>query len=106
MLTDADRARMRSELKSIIDDRPVSIVIRRGETSLAAQTVRIARVGRGARVVSGQGEEKRADVLAMGDTTFDVQPGDQFTDEGTLYQVMFVRPNRDAMVVAEAIAVQ
>ena len=97
---------MRADLQAIRDDRPASIVIRRGEASLAAQTVRIARVGRGYRSVSGQGREGRADVLAMGDATFDVQVADRFTDEGTVYEVIFVRPNKDAAVVAEAIAVQ
>jgi len=97
---------MRADLKAIRDDRPASVVIRRGETTLAAQTVRIARVGRGYRFISGQGREDRANVLAMGDTTFDVKVDDRFTHEGTVYQVIFVRPNRDAAITAEAVAVQ
>jgi hypothetical protein len=32
-----------------------------------------------------------------------VQPGDRFTDpDGNLYEIVFVRPNRRAAVVAEA----
>jgi hypothetical protein len=106
MLNDQDRARMRADLKAIRDDRPASIVIRRGETTVAAQTVRIARIRRGLEFLSGQGKEHRADAIAMGDTTFDVAIGDRFTDQGTLYEVIFVRPNRDAAIVAEVRAVQ
>lgn len=106
MLTSLDKARMRADLKAIRDDRPASIVIRRRETELGEQTVRIARVGRGMRALSGQGREMRADALAMGDETLDIKTGDRFTNEGTLYEVVFVRPNRDEMVVAEVMAVQ
>jgi sirohydrochlorin ferrochelatase len=106
MLNDLDRARMKADFKAIRDDRPASIAIRRGETELEAQTVRIARVGRGYRSMSGQGREMRADAIAMGDETLDVKTGDRFTNEGTLYEVVFVRPNKDEMVVAEIMAVQ
>lgn len=97
---------MQADLKAIRDDRPASVVIRRGETTLAAQTVRIARVGRGYNFISGQGREKRADALAMGDVTFDVQGGDRFTNENILYEVIFIRPNKDEMIVAELQAVE
>jgi len=106
MLSDAQRARMQSALLAIRDDRPASIVITRSGETLDAQTVRIARIARGRTFQSGQGREQRADVVVLGDVNFDVQVNDNFTDDGTLYKIVFVRPNRDSAVVAEATAVQ
>lgn len=106
MLDDADRDRMRAELLAMRNDRAVSIVITRAGAQLAAQTVRIARIARGRAFLSGQGREQRADTIAMGDVDFDVQVNDDFTHQGTLYKVMFIRPNKDFMVVAECQAVQ
>ena len=106
MLSDAQKARMRSALLAIRNDRPASIVITRGGSQLAVQTVRIARIARGRTFQSGQGREQRADVIVMGDVNFNVQVNDDFTSAGTLYRIVFVRPNKDFMVVAEAEAVQ
>ena len=47
MLTTSDWARMAADLEDIRGDHSASIVIRRGATTLAAQTVRIARRGSG-----------------------------------------------------------
>jgi hypothetical protein len=106
ILTDAQKERMRNALLAIRDDRPASIVITRNGEELAAQTVRIARVARGRTFQSGQGREQRADVIVMGAVDFNVQVNDDFTDEGTLYRIVFIRPNRDSAVTAEAIGVQ
>jgi len=106
MLTDADRTRMRAELLEVRNDRAVSIVITRAGSSLAAQTVRIARIARGRTFQSGQGREQRADVIVLGDVNFDVRVNDDFTSAGTLYRIVFIRPNKDFAVTAEAEAVQ
>lgn len=106
MLSEAQKARITSALLSIRDDRPASVTLTRGDETLEAQTVRIARVSRGRIFLSGQGREQRADVVVLGDADFDVQVNDDFTHEGTLYRISFVRPNRDHAVVAEAVAVQ
>jgi hypothetical protein len=106
MLNDADREFMRQGLEQVRQDREVSIVITRGGEAQPAQDVRIARIARGRTFQSGQGREQRADVIVMGSVDFDVEVNDDFTDEGTLYKVVFVRPNKDFAVTAEAIAVQ
>lgn len=106
MLNDADREFMRQGLEEVREDREVSIVITRGSTPLSAQDVRIARISRGRTFQSGQGREQRADVIVMGGVDFDVEVNDDFTEEGTLYRVVFVRPNRDFAVTAECIAMQ
>lgn len=108
MLTSGDWATISGAFSEIVNDNPVEIVIRRGSTTLTAQTVRIARQGSVAGVKDSEsGQTVRGRVVVLGSTSFDVQPGDRFNDaNGTLYQVLFVRPNRRAAVIAEAEAVE
>jgi hypothetical protein len=106
MLSEAQKLKVKNAMLAIRDDRPASIVITRAGNQLDAQTVRIARVARGRTFQSGQGREQRADVVVLGDVNFNVQVNDDFTNEGTLYRIIFIRPNRDFAVVAEAEAVQ
>lgn len=109
LLNSDDLVQMRADLAEVRGDRESSIVIRRGSTTLAAQPVRIAGAG------SAQGQEKDGDasqevrgrVVVLGSITLDIQPGDRFNDEnGLLYTVTFVWPNRSAAVIAEAEAVE
>lgn len=105
MLSGADWAQMRTELIEVRGDNSQSITIRRGGSTLAAQTVRIA--------ARGNSEAKRMDrggiaqnervVVVSGDIDFDVQIDDRFNDgNGDLYEVFFVSPNRRASVQAQA----
>lgn len=108
MLTDADRAQMTADLAAIRDERPVSIAIRRGSQTLPAQTVRIAR---GGNVQAGSTDAEAmqaafAPVVVVGDASLNIAPGDRFTVQGTLYQVVALHPNRDAGVQAQARMVQ
>jgi len=108
MLTDADRAQMIADLAAIRDERPVSIAIRRGSQTLPAQTVRIAR---GGNVQAGSTDAEAmqaafAPVVVVGDASLNIAPGDRFTVQGALYQVVALHPNRDAGVQAQARAVQ
>ena len=108
LLNSMDWTRMAADLQSIRDDNPVSIEIRRGTTTLPPQTVRLARQGTtNRRVDAGAIEQSEQRVVVLGDLTLDIQKGDRFNDEsGELYEVDFVRPNRRAMVLAEARIVQ
>ena len=108
MLTDADRAAMRAGLAEVRGDREVSVTLRRGRTTLAAQSVRVARSGTGrAMAADVEGMEAALSmVTVLGSTSFDVQPADRFTLGGVLYEVVAVHPNRDAAVMAEARMVQ
>jgi hypothetical protein len=108
VLTDADRAYMTAGLRAIRDDRPVSIVIRRGSTTLPAQTVRIAR---GGNVQAGSSDTAGtqaaiAPVVVVGDAALDIKPNDRFTVGGILYQVSAIHPNRDHGTQAQARMVQ
>lgn len=103
MLSAADWAQMQADRRAIRDDNPVAIVLRRGATTVPAQTVRLTRAGVSGRIVEGrQTQESRGRVLVWGDTTLDIQPEDRFTTAGVLYRVVLVRPNRRAGVEAEA----
>jgi len=97
VLTDADRAYMTAGLRAIRDDRPVSIVIRSGSTTLAAQTVRIARGGNvqaGSVDVAGV-QGAIVPVVVVGDAALNIRPQDRFTVGGILYEVTAIHPNRD-----------
>ncbi len=107
MLNSDDLTHMNADLMAMRGDHVVSIVLRRGETTLAAQNVRIARVARhGMPVMNGQTEENRGQALIMGDVDLDVQAHDRFTYNNVLYRIVMVRPNRTVMTVAEAVVVE
>ena len=107
MLTNDDRASMRSTKLSIISDNQKSIIIRRAGASLPAQDVRIVRTGGQGSVVSSEGTQaSKTTVLVVGGTTLDIQQGDRFTDDDVLYEVSFIRPNKTIGVTAEATAVE
>jgi len=102
-----DWAEFGAALMSVRDDNAVSITIRRGGTTLAAQSVRIARAGGRGSVPTGGGiEQANQGVVILGATTLDIQAEDRFTVSGTLYEVTVVRPNRRAATVAEGKVVQ
>ena len=104
MIGDDDIAQMQQTLEQMRRDHEVEITIRRGSTTLAPQPVRIARLGGQALTIDTLGgKEFRARVVVVGSTTLDIRPDDRFNDEnGHLYRVIFVRPNRRAAVIAEA----
>lgn len=103
MLSAADWAAMTADLAAVRGDNPVSIVIRRGAATLAAQTVRVARLNSAGSSAGGNmSEEYRGRVVVMGATTLDIQVQDRFTVAGVLYRVTMVRPNKRAAVMAEA----
>lgn len=105
MLNLADWARMQADLAAVRDDNAVSVVIRRGSTTLNAQSVRIAQMGPGSPNV-GDVEASISTVTILGGTTLDIAVGDRFTVSGALYEVMAVAPNVRAAVRAWARLVQ
>jgi hypothetical protein len=106
MLGSDDLAQMQADLKAVRDDNPVSITIRRGSTTLAAQTVRIAQRGAGRRNQSGQASESQSNTVVLGETSLDIAVGDRFTVNGVLYQVVFVPVTRLASMTADIEAVE
>lgn len=102
-MTAADWLRMTADLQAVRDDNAVTVELRRGGDTLDGQTVRIARAGTIAqRSDTGGLEQSSGRVVVMGGPDLDIALGDRFNVAGDLYEVDFVRPNRRAMVVAEA----
>ena len=101
MWSSGDWDKLNAALMQVRGDNSASIVIRRSGVDQAAQTVRIARVG-GGQGIGAEAEAAQQSVVVMGDTDFDVEPADRFTHDGGLYEVISIRPNRRAAVVAEA----
>lgn len=106
LMNSTDWAAMASDLTQVRDDNAVSLAFRRGNTTLVAQTVRIARRSVRQRRDSAAASQATTDVVVMGAATLDIQVGDRFTHNGILYEVEFVRPNRRAATMAEATAIE
>ncbi len=102
MLDAGDLAQWQADALALRDDNAVSITLRRGNTTLAAQIVRLLKRKGGTLVSSPDGVETRAPVLVQGATTLNIQIDDRFTVGGVLYRVIFVQPDRRAHTIAEA----
>lgn len=115
MLTAHDRAQMTKALAMVRRDNLQPIVIRRRvfsdvypegtEFELVPQWVRIARLSSGSASASkGEGSEvTRQRCLVVADKNADIQVHDRFNDEnGSLYIVNAIRPNRLVQLSAEA----
>jgi hypothetical protein len=103
-----DWSQAAADLAAVRRENEVNIIIRRGDATLAAQPVRIARVSGQSRTAQGtMTQESRGRVVVMGSPSLDIQPDDRFSDaSGTLFRVILVRPNRRAAIVAEAEVVE
>jgi len=97
-----------ADMAAVREENEISITIRRGDVTLDAQDVRVARRrGQGRQSQGDRTQESRGRVVVMGGTSLDVQPEDRFSDDaGVLYRVVLVRPNRRAAVIAEAEVIQ
>jgi hypothetical protein len=85
----------------------ISLAIRRGESSLSAQLMRIEYAGvRGFRLQSDAARQAQQAVFILGEPDMDIAVDDRLTYGGVLFRVVFVQPNRLAATIAEAIAVQ
>jgi hypothetical protein len=93
---DADRATVRTgDVTREIADDLVSIVVLRGATSLAAQSVRLLIPGaQGAELTSAGGEEARADLIVLGTSSLNIQRDDRFLVGTQLYRVIYVAPEQ------------
>lgn len=97
----------RERLRKIRERNEVSVAIRRGETTLAAQDMRIEYAGnRGYRMQSEAARQAQQAVYILGEHDMDIERDDRLTYGGVLFQVVFVQPNRLAGTIAEAIAIQ
>ncbi len=96
-----------ADMRAIRAENEVSLVIRRGATSLTTQSMRIEYAGsRGFRLQSDAARQSSQAVFILGEPDMDIAVEDRLTYGGVLFQVVFVQPNRLACTIAEAVAVQ
>lgn len=92
-------------LLAVRDANAVSITLRRGSATVAAQTMRIERRSAAAASNTQRSDgasEVSTSVVILGAADLDIAPQDRFTFAGQLYEVKAVRPNRRAAAMAEA----
>lgn len=106
-MSDEDWAMIAEDLAAIREDNAVMIAIRRGNTTLAAQTVRIVGTGgQAGRDASEGAAETRDRVLIKGAIDLDIQPGDRFTLSGQVHVVVSPADRRAGQTTAEATRAQ
>ena len=100
----ANWTQMAADVAKVRGDNQISVVIRRGTSTLAAQSVRVERIASAAAERDSAGAQQAVGrVHVLGGTDLDIAPLDRFNDgDGVLYEVVLVRPNRRVGVMAEA----
>jgi len=82
----------------------VSLAIRRGSSTLTAQSMRIEYAGsRAARLQSDAARAATQAVFILGEPDMDIQAEDRLTHDGKLIKVVFIQLNRLAATIAEGI---
>jgi len=103
MLDATDFAQMQANLLEIIGDHSDSITLRRGETTIAAQSVRIERTSGTGRLKNSEfSKERQGSIVVVGAITLDIKIDDRFTVSNQLFRVTFVRSNEQIGTQAEA----
>ncbi len=102
MLSDADRARIRADFVDIRKDSETMIALKRGGTTLAAQSFRVAMLSSFQRQNEAPMSTSAAPMTLLGAVDADIAIGDRFSIDGQSYTVMNVRPNNFAGRMAEA----
>ena len=94
----------RARLRAVRARNEVSLSIRRGTGTLAAQDMRIEYAGsRGARLQSDAARTATQAVFILGEHDMDIQPEDRLTYEGHLIKVVFIQLNRQFGTIAEGV---
>jgi hypothetical protein len=85
----------------------VSLTIRRGTTTVAAQLMRIELAGsRGMRLQSDAARASNQAMFILGEPDMDIALEDRLTYQSQLIKVVFIQPERKFATIAEAIAVE
>ena len=82
----------------------VSLAIRRGETTLTEQDMRIEYAGaRGFKLQSDAARSANQACFILGEPDMNIETGDRLTYDGHLIRVVFIQLNRLAATIAEGI---
>ena len=85
----------------------ISLAIRRGDSTLTSQLMRIEYAGvRAFRLQSDAARQAQQAVFILGEPDMDIAVDDRLNYGGVLFKVVFIQPNRLAATIAEAIAME
>jgi hypothetical protein len=97
----------RQHLRIVRAENEQNIAIRRGETVLPEQAMRVEMAGgRAANFQSAAAREARQAAFVLMEYDADIAKDDRFNWNGLLLRVVFVQPNRLAATIAEAVVVE
>lgn len=106
ILTAADLTRIERDVAALLAEYGYSVVFRRGNTTLPAQTVRVDAKRGPAAVRTTAAGETRTVALLVGGKTLDIAVDDRLNVNGRLYRVLGVHPDRRAFTQADVELVQ
>lgn len=93
-------------LTAVMNLRAQSIQLRRGNTTVNAQPMRLERLSKSQQWHSEASRERRADGTLLGASNLDIAVDDRFNADGLLWRVSFIQPNRQYMTIAEVQVIQ
>lgn len=95
-----------ADMRAIRADNEQSIAIRRGDSTLSAQAMRVEMAGmRAQRLMSDAARQSTQAAYVLGEPDMNIAPEDRFNWNGILFRVVFIQPNRLACTIAEAVVV-
>jgi hypothetical protein len=97
---------IQTALEKVRKQREQMIVLRRGDTTLTAQSFRVERLAKAQMYRDDASRARRADVILLGTISADVAVDDRFTLEAIAYRVSFIEPNRTYATLVEALIIQ
>ncbi len=93
-----------ARLRKIRARNEVSLAIRRGETTLTAQPMRIEYAGvRGFRLQSDAARAAEQAVFILGEPDMDIRAEDRLTYQSKLIKVVFIQVERQFATIAEGV---
>lgn len=98
---------MANDLRKIRAENEISIALRRGDSTVTSQPMRIEYAGsRGSKLQSDAARQAQQAVFILGEPDMDIALNDRLTYGDVLFQVVFIQPNRLEATIAEAIAIR
>jgi len=95
------------DLRAVRAENEVEVQLRRGETTITAQPMRIEMAGgRASRLQSDAAREARLAAFILGEPDMNIAVDDRLTHSEVLLRVVFIQPNRLAATIAEAVVVE
>lgn len=95
------------DMRAIRKDNEVSLAIRRNDTTLSAQLMRIEIAGtRAMMAMSDAARQAKQAAYILGEPDMNIMIDDRLTYNNILLRVVFIQPNRLAATIAEAVVVE